>query len=230
MTALAMQKNTLHYNQFDGGLGDLETKPDKAAPRLLSVPSLSITAGESSDTTLSFDEASTVSVSAPTGISATLAAGSTAASTHQLSLHVADTVPAGNYTVSVTATDSNGNSSSTSIPVSVTATPIIPPVTPPPVKDADGDTVPDSSDNCPAKANLDQADLDGDKLGDACDTQDNRDTDGDKVQNYLDTCPTTPAGVSVTATGCQVIRLDSSRRPASALTQAGSIGIFLCRT
>jgi hypothetical protein len=39
---------------------------------------------------------------------------------------------------------------------------------PPP--DADSDGVPDSSDNCPAVANTDQTDTDGDGIGDACDT------------------------------------------------------------
>ena len=36
--------------------------------------------------------------------------------------------------------------------------------------DTDNDTVPDSSDNCPDVANADQADSDGDRIGDACDT------------------------------------------------------------
>jgi hypothetical protein len=43
-----------------------------------------------------------------------------------------------------------------------------PSVVPPP--DADGDGVPDSADNCPAVANANQADCDGDSLGDACET------------------------------------------------------------
>jgi len=36
--------------------------------------------------------------------------------------------------------------------------------------DADGDGVPDSSDNCPGVANPSQADCDGDGIGDACDS------------------------------------------------------------
>ena len=43
-------------------------------------------------------------------------------------------------------------------------------------RNTDTDTVPDYTDNCPAVANTDQADLDGDKLGDACDSD--RDGDG----------------------------------------------------
>ena len=35
--------------------------------------------------------------------------------------------------------------------------------------DRDADSVPDASDNCPAKSNPEQADQDGDKIGDACD-------------------------------------------------------------
>lgn len=38
--------------------------------------------------------------------------------------------------------------------------------------DADGDGIPDSSDNCPKVANANQADSDGDGIGDVCDTVD----------------------------------------------------------
>ncbi|MGD8200746.1 PxKF domain-containing protein [Ornithinimicrobium sp. W1679] len=44
-----------------------------------------------------------------------------------------------------------------------------PVVTPPPAPDADGDGVPDSSDNCVNVANPEQADADNDGLGDLCD-------------------------------------------------------------
>jgi PKD repeat protein len=39
-----------------------------------------------------------------------------------------------------------------------------------PITDADGDGIPDESDNCPAVANPDQADADGDGFGNVCDT------------------------------------------------------------
>ena len=67
----------------------------------------------------------------------------------------------------------------------------------PNVPDADSDTVPDSSDNCPVNANTDQKDSDGDGVGDACDncsTTDNpdqADADGDGVGDACDNCSTT---------------------------------------
>jgi predicted outer membrane repeat protein len=51
--------------------------------------------------------------------------------------------------------------------------------------DTDEDTAPDSTDNCPLVANPDQADLDGDLLGDVCDP----DIDEDTVLNAADNCP-----------------------------------------
>jgi len=53
------------------------------------------------------------------------------------------------------------------------------------LSDADGDDVPNGSDNCPDIANPGQGDLDGDTLGDACDP----DRDGDLVPNQFDTFP-----------------------------------------
>ncbi|MCP3979734.1 MAG: hypothetical protein GY716_10470 [bacterium] len=54
--------------------------------------------------------------------------------------------------------------------------------------DDDDDGVPDGSDNCPFKANPQQADLDADGVGDACDP----DIDGDSVGNGADTDPLDP--------------------------------------
>jgi hypothetical protein len=64
---------------------------------------------------------------------------------------------------------------------------------PPPdaIPDRDLDTIPDAVDNCPDDSNLDQADCDGDDLGDACDPRaDGADADGDMVSDVCDNCPT----------------------------------------
>jgi hypothetical protein len=51
--------------------------------------------------------------------------------------------------------------------------------------DRDGDTIPDTSDNCPDAPNFSQSNFDNDTLGDACDP----DLDGDSVPNASDNCP-----------------------------------------
>ena len=53
--------------------------------------------------------------------------------------------------------------------------------------DDDDDGVTDDNDNCPAVSNADQADLDGDGLGDACDDDD----DNDGIPDVDDNCPIT---------------------------------------
>ncbi len=55
--------------------------------------------------------------------------------------------------------------------------------------DTDLDGLPDDWDNCPTDANTDQADSDGDKIGDVCDTD--IDSDGDGVDDVIDNCPGT---------------------------------------
>lgn len=55
--------------------------------------------------------------------------------------------------------------------------------------DADGDGAEDHADNCRGLANPDQADLDGDRIGDACDG----DPDGDGFVGAADNCPTVGA-------------------------------------
>ena len=62
--------------------------------------------------------------------------------------------------------------------------------------DVDGDGVIAAQDNCATLSNADQANRDGDPLGDACDD----DTDGDGVPNGADQCVDT-GGVAVDADG-----------------------------
>ncbi|HVF77787.1 MAG TPA: thrombospondin type 3 repeat-containing protein [Solirubrobacteraceae bacterium] len=62
--------------------------------------------------------------------------------------------------------------------------------------DIDGDTVANAADNCPSVYNFDQADADGDGLGNRCDSS--WDQDGDGIVNgypqppRVDNCPTVP--------------------------------------
>ena len=59
--------------------------------------------------------------------------------------------------------------------------------------DADQDNIGDNADNCPATANSDQADSDGDGIGDVCDTNDQ---DADGYEDDVDNCPTVANGAN----------------------------------
>ena len=58
--------------------------------------------------------------------------------------------------------------------------------------DSDADTLADVHDNCPQVSNLDQADLDGDDLGDVCDADDDADGLSDVDEALVGTDPTNP--------------------------------------
>lgn len=58
------------------------------------------------------------------------------------------------------------------------------------IADLDGDGIADSADNCPAIANADQADSDGDGIGNVCEAV-IADADGDGVADSVDNCPET---------------------------------------
>jgi surface protein len=66
-----------------------------------------------------------------------------------------------------------------------------------PTDDTDDDGVPDVQDNSPVNYNPDQADTDGDGIGDASD-----DADQDGVWDPYDTCNDTPLGERVDLNGC----------------------------
>ena len=66
------------------------------------------------------------------------------------------------------------------------------PPPPEPVPDADVDGIADSTDNCVNTANADQANADGDTMGDVCDTcpdDANNDADADGICGDVDNCP-----------------------------------------
>jgi len=61
-----------------------------------------------------------------------------------------------------------------------------------PEKDTDGDGVVDKNDNCPNASNPDQADVDGDKIGDVCDSDDDNDGLTDERERQIGTNPVDP--------------------------------------
>ncbi len=65
--------------------------------------------------------------------------------------------------------------------------------------DEDGDGITDGVDNCPSVPNPDQADAEGDGVGDACDPDD----DNDGIEDWADACPTEPAAnLDANGDGC----------------------------
>ena len=89
-----------------------------------------------------------------------------------------------------------------------------PPPQPDPCADDDGDGRINGLDNCPGDANFDQADFDGDGLGDACDPDDDADSVCDAGATDpscagSDACPNTAAGSTADANGCSRAQVDA---------------------
>ena len=106
----------------------------------------------------------TVSIVAPSGVTAT--PGSlvfTACGTSATQSVVFTSTTPGDYEITASVSDSGTGTYNTN-PAKFTLHVLAPTVT-----DSDGDGVPDDEDNCPDDANADQADADGDGLGNVCD-------------------------------------------------------------
>lgn len=116
---------------------------------------------------------------------------------------VTDPLSPGDYTAEVVAFDGAvGEPFTATGSADFTVTPPDP-NQPPPPPDADGDGVLDANDNCPAVANANQANFDGDSQGDVCDSDDDNDdlpdsddpndndtdSDNDGVGDRDDRCP-----------------------------------------
>jgi hypothetical protein len=115
--------------------------------------------------------AATVSINVPAGVTATPASvvftacntsGNEANPNNTQAVTFSSSTP-GDYSITASVTDPAGTYNTT--PANFTLH-----VTAPVVTDTDGDGVPDSTDNCPTVANAGQADVDGDGLGNACDS------------------------------------------------------------
>jgi hypothetical protein len=109
------------------------------------------------------------------------------------SVSAAASTPVGDYTITLSpaaGTTAVTNPAASGAKLSdTTATTVAVHVVAPAVVDTDNDGVPDASDNCPNAANSDQADNDGDGIGNVCDSTPNGpDADGDGVPDSSDNC------------------------------------------
>jgi hypothetical protein len=89
--------------------------------------------------------------------------------------------------------------------------------------DNDGDTVPDTADNCPNVPNPGQDDVDGDGFGDGCEF----DSDGDTVPDVQDNCPAVPNSGQEDGDGDGVADACDTVRPAPPIIVSPATGTIL---
>jgi hypothetical protein len=134
-------------------------------------------AGSVSSNTLSAAKTFTSSATCTGANSAVTWSGAPTPQTVSATVSADASTPVGDHTIvlkadegNVALTDTNTSAGKLTDDTGTTLTiHVIASSTPPPA-DADGDGVPDASDNCPSVSNADQADADSDGLGNACDS------------------------------------------------------------
>jgi hypothetical protein len=121
----------------------------------------------SNNTSFPATVAYSLSGTAPSWVSLDASSRSFTGYPDQKSITASGTAPAGSagiYSFEITPTTSASNLNTNPAKVTITLT-----VEQPAAPDGDGDGIADAEDNCPDVANADQADIDDDGIGDACD-------------------------------------------------------------
>jgi hypothetical protein len=169
VAAVAYADNVLNDVATDAGGAKIVTVTAGGAGATVNYSIQNTNSNNSSDPQNSCNPAdgssATVTPSVPAGVTKTPASRTFTAceSPAGVTFAAGASVAPGDYEITVAVSDSGGGTYNTS-PATFTLR-----VQAASAPDADGDGVPDASDNCPNDANADQADADSDGLGDACD-------------------------------------------------------------